>query len=102
MKGRFPVVGFLKDPTGSPLSISGGEGKDLVYMGKVGTGWNRTTSSQIRERLETAVSPKTKPTKPIAQSYLDRTKNRNRIPGYQVGRAFAAKLVQGAEVGNTR
>jgi bifunctional non-homologous end joining protein LigD len=34
------------------------EGKDLVYMGKVGTGWSRTVSSQIRKQLNTVVSPK--------------------------------------------
>ena len=34
------------------------EGKDLVYMGKVGTGWSRTVSSQIRKQLDTVVSPK--------------------------------------------
>ena len=31
-------------------------------MGKVGTGWSRTVSSQIREQV---VSPKSKLTKPI-------------------------------------
>ena len=36
------------------------EGKDLVYMGKVGTGWSRTVSSQIRKQLDTVVSPKFK------------------------------------------
>ena len=66
MKGRFPVVGFVKDPTGvAALYLGKREGNDLVYMGKVGTGWNRTTSSQIRKQLETVVSPKTKLTKPI-------------------------------------
>jgi bifunctional non-homologous end joining protein LigD len=39
--------------------------KDLVYMGKVGTGWSRTVSSQIRKQLDTVVSPKSKLTKPI-------------------------------------
>jgi ATP-dependent DNA ligase len=34
-------------------------------MGKVGTGWSRTISSQIRKRLDTVVSPKSKLTKPI-------------------------------------
>jgi bifunctional non-homologous end joining protein LigD len=34
-------------------------------MGKVGTGWSRTVSSQIRKRLDTVVSPKSKLTKPI-------------------------------------
>ena len=41
------------------------EGKELVYMGKVGTGWSRTISSRIRKQLDTVVSPKSKLTKPI-------------------------------------
>ena len=65
-KGKFPVIGFVKDPTGvAALYLGKKEGKDLVYMGKVGTGWNRTTSAQIRKQLDTAVSPKSKLTKPI-------------------------------------
>jgi ATP dependent DNA ligase C terminal region len=63
-KGKFPVVGFVKDPTGvAALYLGRREGKDLVYMGKVGTGWNRTTSSQIRKQLDTVISPKSKLTK---------------------------------------
>jgi bifunctional non-homologous end joining protein LigD len=34
-------------------------------MGKVGTGWSRTVSSQIRKQLDTVVSPKSKLTKPV-------------------------------------
>jgi bifunctional non-homologous end joining protein LigD len=65
-KGRFPVIGFVKDPTGvAALYLGKREGKDLVYMGKVGTGWSRTASSQIRKQLETVVSPKSKLTKPV-------------------------------------
>lgn len=65
-KGKFPVVGFIKDPRGvAALYLGKKEGKDLVYMGKVGTGWSRTVSSQIRKQLDTAVSPKSKLTKPI-------------------------------------
>jgi bifunctional non-homologous end joining protein LigD len=41
------------------------EGKELVYMGKVGTGWSRTVSSQIRKQLDKVVSPKSKLTKPV-------------------------------------
>jgi bifunctional non-homologous end joining protein LigD len=38
--GKFPVIGFVKDPTGvAALYLGKREGKDLVYMGKVGTGW---------------------------------------------------------------
>ena len=41
------------------------EGAELVYMGKVGTGWSRTVSSQIRKQLDTVVSSKSKLTRPI-------------------------------------
>jgi bifunctional non-homologous end joining protein LigD len=65
-KGKFPVIGFIKDPTGvTALYLGKREGKELVYMGKVGTGWSRTVSSQIRKQLDTAISPKSKLTKPI-------------------------------------
>jgi bifunctional non-homologous end joining protein LigD len=64
--GKFPVIGFVKDPTGvAALYLGKREGNDLVYMGKVGTGWSRTMSSQIRKQLDTVVSPKSKLTKPI-------------------------------------
>jgi len=66
MKGKFPVIGFIKDPTGvAALYLGKQEGKELVYMGKVGTGWNRTTSSRIRKALDTVVSPKSKLSKPL-------------------------------------
>src|SRR4051812_19409282 len=66
MKGKYPVIGFVKDPTGvAALYLGKREGKDLVYMGKVGTGRNRTTSSQIRKQLDTVVSPKSKLTKQV-------------------------------------
>jgi bifunctional non-homologous end joining protein LigD len=51
--------------TVAALYLGKREGKDLVYMGKVGTGWNRTTSNQIREALDTVVSPKSKLSKPL-------------------------------------
>jgi bifunctional non-homologous end joining protein LigD len=60
-QGKFPVIGFVKDPSGvAALYLGKREGKDLVYMGKVGTGWSRTVSSQIRKQLDTVVSPKSK------------------------------------------
>lgn len=34
-------------------------------MGKVGNGWSRTVSSQIRKQLDTVVSPKSKLSKPL-------------------------------------
>ena len=63
-QAKFPVIGFVKDPTGvAALYLGRREGKELVYMGKVGTGWSRTVSSQIRKQLDTVVSPKSKLTK---------------------------------------
>jgi bifunctional non-homologous end joining protein LigD len=65
-KGKFPVIGFVKDPTGvAALYLGKKEGKELRYMGKVGTGWSRTVSSQIRKQLDTVISPKSKLTRPI-------------------------------------
>ena len=50
-KAKFPVVGFVKDPTGvAALYLGKREGNELVYVGKVGTGWSRTVSSQIRKQ----------------------------------------------------
>jgi bifunctional non-homologous end joining protein LigD len=63
---KFPVIGFVKDPSGiAALYLGKKEGNELVYMGKVGTGWSRTVSSQIRKQLDTVVSPKSKLTRPI-------------------------------------
>jgi bifunctional non-homologous end joining protein LigD len=65
-RGKFPVIGFIKDPTGvAALYLGKREGKELRYIGKVGTGWSRTVSSQIRKQLDTVVSPKSKLTKPV-------------------------------------
>src|SRR6202046_3619912 len=65
-KGKFPVIGFVKDPSGvAALYLGKRDGKELRYMGKVGTGWSRTVSSQIRKQLDTVVSPKSNVSKPI-------------------------------------
>ena len=63
-KGKFPVIGFVKDPT----VLGKREGKDLLHMGMVGTGWSRTVSSQIRKQLDTVVSPKSKLSKPLKKT----------------------------------
>ncbi|WP_342739726.1 non-homologous end-joining DNA ligase [Bradyrhizobium sp. B117] len=63
---KFPVVGFIKDPTGvAALYLGKMEGKELRYMGKVGTGWSRTKSAEIRKALDTVVTPKQKLTLPV-------------------------------------
>jgi bifunctional non-homologous end joining protein LigD len=56
--GKFPIVGFIKDPTGvAALYLGKREGNELLYAGKVGTGWSRSTSAKIRKSLDTVVSP---------------------------------------------
>jgi bifunctional non-homologous end joining protein LigD len=60
------VIGFVKDATGvAALLLGRQEGKDLIYSGKVGTGWSRTVSSQIREKLDAVVCSTSKLSKPI-------------------------------------
>jgi bifunctional non-homologous end joining protein LigD len=98
-KGKFPVVGFVKDPTGvAALYLGKQVGKDLVYMGKVGTGWSRTVSSQIRKQLDTLVSPKSKLTRPHQKAKSDlggaEILCRRRIPGHHVGGLAAGEFVQ--------
>jgi bifunctional non-homologous end joining protein LigD len=40
----------VKDPSGVvALHLGPQQGKDQVYMGKVGIGWSRTVSSRIRK-----------------------------------------------------
>ena len=52
-RAKFPIVGFVKDPAGvAALHLVKREGKDFVYVGKVGTGFNRKSSMEIRKKLE--------------------------------------------------
>ncbi|WFU75034.1 hypothetical protein [Bradyrhizobium sp. CB2312] len=60
------MVGSIKDPTGvAALYLGKQEGKELRYMGKVGTGWRRTTSRKIRDALDSVVSPKSRLSKQL-------------------------------------
>lgn len=58
---KFPIVGFVEDPAGiAALHLAKREGKNLVYVGKVGTGFNRKSSMDIRRKLDAIVSPKSR------------------------------------------
>lgn len=60
------MVGFIKDPSGVvALYLGQREAKSSVYMGKVGTGWDRTTSVKIRKAIHTVVNPKSKLSKQL-------------------------------------
>jgi bifunctional non-homologous end joining protein LigD len=46
-RAKFPVVGFVKDPTGvAALHLAKKVGRELIYVGKVGTGWSRNNSKR--------------------------------------------------------
>ena len=51
----------LSDPAGvAALHVAEREGKDFVYVGKVGTGFNRKSSMEIRKKLDAIVSSKSR------------------------------------------
>jgi bifunctional non-homologous end joining protein LigD len=65
-------------------------------MGKVGTGWSRTVSSQIRKQLDTVVSPKSKLTKPIRKpkaTWVEPFVADSRIPRHHLRRSFEGEFV---------
>jgi bifunctional non-homologous end joining protein LigD len=45
------------------LRLARSEGRKLVYVGRVGTGWDRKTAGEIRRALE----PLARPTTPLAK-----------------------------------
>jgi bifunctional non-homologous end joining protein LigD len=52
-KARFPIVGFIPDVGGiAALYLGKQEGKELVYAGKVGSGFSHKTSMAVRKKLE--------------------------------------------------
>lgn len=51
-KGKFPVIGFVKDPTGvAALYLGKREGKELVYMGKVGPDGRARSQARLENSL---------------------------------------------------
>jgi bifunctional non-homologous end joining protein LigD len=62
---RFAVVGFVPEGSGGllKLRLARREGRALVYVGRVGTGWDRETAREIRRALE----PLARPTAPLAK-----------------------------------
>lgn len=83
-KGKFPVVGFIKDPSGvAALYLGKKDGDDLVYMGKVGTGWNRTTSANTQgARYRSQSKTEADEDHQEAQGHLGRAQvlRRHRVP----------------------
>jgi bifunctional non-homologous end joining protein LigD len=72
-RAKFPVVGFVKDPGGiAALYLGKHDGKELSYVGKVGTGWSRTVSADLRRKLNEVGQPQVQTNKvhPKAQSHV--------------------------------
>jgi bifunctional non-homologous end joining protein LigD len=67
VRGEFHVVGFIPENTSgiAALYLGKREGKDLRYVGKVGTGFTRSTSADLRRRLDAIATPKSKLTRPV-------------------------------------
>lgn len=60
-RDAFPIVGFVPAVGGiAALYVGKREGDELRYMGKVGTGFTRAASVDLRKRLDALVTPKTK------------------------------------------
>ena len=65
-KGSFPIVGFIPDVGGvSALYLGKREGKDLIYAGKVGSGFSQKTSVSVRRALEPLVTKESRLTRKV-------------------------------------
>jgi bifunctional non-homologous end joining protein LigD len=67
---RFAIVGFV--PEGSArllkLRLARREQGGLVYVGRVGTGWDRGTAREVRRALEPLARPTTPLPKPLRKA----------------------------------
>jgi bifunctional non-homologous end joining protein LigD len=66
MRATYTVVGFLPHPGAvGALYLAREEGKDLVYVGKAGTGFTRKVAADLRRLLDPLVVPKAQLSKPL-------------------------------------
>lgn len=60
-RDAFPIVGFIPNTGGiAALYLGKRDGDGLAYVGKVGTGFTRKASVDLRKRLDALVTPKSK------------------------------------------
>jgi bifunctional non-homologous end joining protein LigD len=65
-KGRFPIIGFIPDVGGvSALYLGKREGRELLYAGKVGSGFSQKTSMSVRKKLEPLVTKESRLTRKV-------------------------------------
>ena len=104
-KGKFPLVGFIKDPSGvAALYLGEREGKDLVYMGKGrhGVEPNHIGADPQRTRYRHEPEAEADQDHQEAKGHVGRAQIlcRHRVPRHHLGRSSAHQLVQGAEQRN--
>jgi len=59
-RAKFPIVGFVGPCRRRGAASRRAAGKDFVYVGKVGNGFNRKSSMEIRKKLDAIVSSKSR------------------------------------------
>jgi bifunctional non-homologous end joining protein LigD len=63
---RYPIIGFVPETASiAALYLGRQDGKDLIYAGKVGTGFSRKTAAAIRRQLDAIATPTSRLTVPI-------------------------------------
>ena len=68
MHDMFTVVGFLPHPGAvGALHLARKVGKELIYVGKVGTGFSHKVAAELRRLLDPLVVPKAPLAKPLRQ-----------------------------------
>ena len=95
-KGKFPVIGFVKDPTGvAALYLGKREGKGLVYMGKVGTSWSSgfQPNSEMHVGERPASCPSRRADRRRAASSLIRSDRRRTIGEVRTRSSLAAAVL---------
>jgi bifunctional non-homologous end joining protein LigD len=66
MRDKFLVVGFLPHPGAvGALHLARKQGKELVYVGKAGTGFTHKVAAELRRLLNPLVVPKAMLSKPL-------------------------------------
>jgi bifunctional non-homologous end joining protein LigD len=66
MRGTYTVVGFRPHPGAvGALYLARKDGKNLIYVGKAGTGFTRKVAADLRRLLDPLVVPKAQLSKPL-------------------------------------
>jgi bifunctional non-homologous end joining protein LigD len=66
VRDKFPIVGFIPAVGGiAALYLGQREGRELRYVGKVGTGFTMKVSADLRRRLDAIETPTSRLTRAV-------------------------------------